>query len=86
MDIGNNPVNFGGVIGLDNSLDMKVVLPYTAQGDTVKTGQETAGKRITLSLKGTIDKPEIDFGRLLEDQLKEQLENRLRKELEGLFK
>jgi hypothetical protein len=68
MDIGDNPVNFKGVIGLDKSLDMTVTLPYTTRGRTARVGQETAGKRITLPLKGTIDKPELDLGKLLEEQ------------------
>ncbi len=86
MDIGDNPVNFKGVIGLDKSLDMTITLPYTAMGRTARLGRETIGKRITLPLKGTIDKPELDVGKLLEGQLKQQLEDQLRKGLEGLFK
>ncbi|MHC4285391.1 MAG: hypothetical protein ACYSWZ_20825, partial [Planctomycetota bacterium] len=30
LDVGDNPVNFKGVIGLDTRLDMMVTLPYTA--------------------------------------------------------
>jgi hypothetical protein len=86
MDIGDNPVNFKGVIGLDKSLDMTITLPYTAMGRTVRLGQETSGQRIKVPLKGTIDKPELDLGKLLESQLKQQLEDQLRKGLEGLFK
>ena len=86
MDIGDNPVNFKGVIGLDKSLNMTVTLPYTTQGRTARLGQETIGQRITLPLKGTIDKPGLDLGKLLEGQLRQQLENQLRKGLEELFK
>lgn len=86
MDIGDNPVNFKGVIGLDKSLDMTITLPYTAMGRTVRLGQETSGQRIKVPLKGTIDKPQLDVGKLLESQLKQQLEDQLRKGLEGLFK
>lgn len=32
-------------------------------------------------LRGTIDKPEIDLGKLLEGQLKEQLKERLKEHL-----
>ncbi len=82
MDVGDNPVVFGGVIGMDKSLDMTVTLPYTTSGRTVKVGEETAGERVTLSLKGTTDKPELDVGKLLQDQaIKKGLEL-----LEGLFK
>jgi len=86
MDVGDNPVNFKGVIGLDKSLDMTVTLPYTTDGRTVRLGGETIGQRITLPLKGTTDKPELDMGRLLEDQLKKQLEEALQKGLNELFK
>ncbi|MHC4425981.1 MAG: hypothetical protein ACYSYV_07795 [Planctomycetota bacterium] len=82
MDVGDNPVNFKGVIGLDKSLDMTVTLPYTADGRTARIGRETPGKRIRLALKGTVDKPELDMGKLLEDQVIEKgLEL-----LEGLLK
>ncbi|MFC1739802.1 hypothetical protein ACFL1G_12260, partial [Planctomycetota bacterium] len=73
IDIGDNPVNFKGVIGLDKSLDMSVTLPYTLEGSTARTGKEIIGDRITLPLKGTVDKPELDMGKLLEEQLKQKL-------------
>jgi hypothetical protein len=82
MDVGNNPVNFRGVIGLDKSLNMSVTLPYTDQGRTARTDKEAEGERISLPLKGTVDKPELDVGKLLEEQLK----RRLIKELEGVLK
>jgi hypothetical protein len=82
MDVGENPVNFGGVIGLDKSLNMSVTLPYTDEGKRVKVGEKVEGERISLPLKGTVDKPELDVDRLLEDQLK----RRLMKELEGVLK
>jgi len=85
MDVGDNPVNFRGTIGLDKSLDMTIVLPYTLEGRTARVSEKTVGKRISLPLKGTTDKPELDVGRLLEDQLKQQLEQRLHEALEGLF-
>jgi len=81
MDIGNNPVVFGGVIGLDKSLNMTVTLPYTTSGRTARVGKETEGVRISLPLKGTIDKPELDTRKLLEGQLKEQLMKELEKRL-----
>jgi len=86
MDVGDNPVNFKGVIGLDKSLDMTVTLPYTAGGRTIRIGQETSSQRIQVPLKGTVDKPELDLGKLLEGQLRQQLEEQLRKGLEDLFK
>ncbi len=86
MDVGDTPVNFKGVIGLDKSLDMTITLPYTTRGRTARLGRETSGQRIQVPLKGTIDKPELDLGKLLEGQLRQQLEDQLRKGLEELFK
>ena len=82
IDVGDNPINFKGVIGLDKSLDMTVTLPYTSEGRTVRIGRESAGRRITLPLKGTVDKPQLDTAKLLEGQLEEQL----RRGLESIFK
>jgi len=73
LDIGDNPVNFRGTIGLDKSLAMEVTLPYTFMGRTARVGEKTAGERITLPLKGTLDKPELDTGKLLEEQLKKEV-------------
>ena len=86
MDVGDNPVNFRGVIGLDKSLNMTVTLPYTTAGKTARIGKEVEGVRISLPLRGTVDKPELDLGKLLEEQLKQQLQERLMKELEGVLK
>jgi len=86
VDVGDNPFNFKGVIGLDKSLDMVITLPYTLDGRTVRVGEEKSGKRIAIPLKGTIDKPELDLGKLFGEQLRKQLEQQLLKGLEGLFK
>lgn len=86
VDVGENPINFGGVIGLDKSLDMTVTLPYTTQGKLVKVGQGYEGQRVSLPLKGTITKPQLDVNKMLQDQLKLQIEDQLRKGLEGLFR
>ena len=72
MDVGDNPVNFKGVIGLDKSLNMTVTLPYTYAGRTVRVGQADAGDRVSVPLKGRLDKPELDLGRLLQEQLLER--------------
>ncbi len=86
VDVGNNPVNFKGVIGLDKSLDMTVTLPYTTSGRTARVGRETAGDRITLPLKGTVTKPKLDTAKMLEQQLQKQLEEQLRKGLEEILR
>ncbi len=87
MDVGDSPINFKGVIGLDKSLNMTMTLPYTTKGETVKLGRETRGRRIILVLKGTLDKPQIDVSRALQEQLKQELEERIQERLlEGLDK
>jgi hypothetical protein len=86
MDVGDNPVNFEGVIGLDKSLNMTVTLPYTLEGKTARVGKKTRGTRVSLPLTGTLDNPQLDLGKLLEQQLKQQLEQKLREGLEELLK
>ena len=86
IDVGDNPINFKGAIGLDKSLDMTVTLPYTTAGKTARVGRETSGARITLPLKGTVDNPQLDTEKLIELQLKGQLEEQLRKGLGDIFK
>lgn len=86
IDIGDNPVNFKGVIGLDKSLNMTVTLPYTLKGRTARVDKETVGQRIPLPLRGTIEKPELNLDKLLEEQLRKQLEQELLKGFEKLFK
>ncbi|MFA5293571.1 MAG: hypothetical protein WC496_11120 [Phycisphaerae bacterium] len=68
MNLGGKSINFSGHIGLDKSMQMTITLPFTRNGQRVK-----------LPLKGTINKPEIDMGQLLQDQLKQELENQLQK-------
>ncbi|HUV67586.1 MAG TPA: hypothetical protein VMW24_27080, partial [Sedimentisphaerales bacterium] len=63
-----------------------VTLPYTSEGRTVRVGGQSAGQRIMLPLKGTVDAPKLDTGKLLEEQLKGQLEEQLRRGLESIFK
>ncbi len=86
VDIGDNPVNFSGTIGLDRTLDMKVTLPYTLAGTTVRIDKQTGAKRITLPLKGTIDHPELDVEKFLETQLRDTVEDIIRDQLEELLK
>ena len=86
VDVGDNPVNFKGTIGLDKSLDMTVTLPYTTEGRTARVGGATRGSRIVLPLKGTVDEPQLDTAKLLELQLKQQGEELLRRGLEEIFR
>jgi hypothetical protein len=75
MNFNDKVVNFSGKIGLDKSMQMNVTLPWTHNG-----------QRITLPLKGTVDKPQIDVGKLVEDQLQQELEKQIKKGLENIFK
>ncbi len=82
IDIGQNPVNFRGSIGLDGALNMTIVLPYTLEGRLVRVGQVQAADRIAVPLTGTLSKPQLNLQKLVELQLKGQIE----KGLEQLFK
>lgn len=87
IDVGDNPINFTGVIGTayDRRLDMTVLLPYTTEGATIKTGQESDKKRISLKLEGTVEEPKLDiadFGKqLLDEKMKEELDKVLGEEV-----
>jgi hypothetical protein len=82
IDIGQNPVNFRGSIGLDETLNMTIVLPYTLEGRLVRVGQVQAADRIAVPLTGTLSKPKLNLQKLVELQLQGQL----KRGLEELFK
>ena len=76
IDVGDNPLTFGGTIGLDQRLDMTVTLPWTLRGRTARVDREDrAGPRIQVALGGTITNPKLDLGRLLQDQIFRGLES-----------
>ena len=62
LDVGDNPINFKGAIGLDKNANMTVTLPYTMGGRTARVGKKT-DDRISLPLTGPIDKLELDTGK-----------------------
>ncbi len=75
IDVGNNPVNFQGAVGLVNKqLDMEVTLPYTLGGRTIRIGKQPKARRVSLNLKGTIDQPQLDTQDLLQNQIEGLLE------------
>ncbi|MHC4524212.1 MAG: AsmA family protein [Planctomycetota bacterium] len=84
IDVEDNPLNFRGRIGLDNSLAMDVTLPWTLEFENVKVGDRSTD-RFTLPIEGTLDRPRIDTGKLLEQQGRQLLEKELKKQLERLF-
>jgi len=74
IELGDNPLNFSGTIGLDGILDMQVLLPYTYEGRTARIGDEgRAGKRISVPLTGPLSAPQINLQKLLETQFQEQI-------------
>ncbi len=72
IDVGDNPLNFKGAIGLDNSLDMTVTLPYTSKGRTARVGRESEGSRIQLPITGNVNAPKLDTAKFLEQQAIQQ--------------
>lgn len=87
INVDRYPMNFKGSIGPNKILNMNVVTPYVLTSDlkfkTVKADERTTAERVTLPLKGTIDNPEIDMGKLIEQQapkiLWKLLEDQLKK-------
>lgn len=80
IDVGDNPVNFSGAIGLDERLDMTVLLPYTMEGRTVRVGdQGQESKRISVPLTGTLSAPQLNIQKLLETQILQGLEELFKK-------
>ena len=71
INVGDNPVNFSGAIGLDKSIDMEITLPYTFAGSTIKSG-EIATDRVSLPIEGTLDKPKINMQKLIEGEALKQ--------------
>ncbi|MCE5341526.1 MAG: hypothetical protein LLF92_10455 [Planctomycetaceae bacterium] len=71
MSFGGKTVTFSGQIGLDERVNMQVTVPY-----------QLSGQNLTVPLKGTLSKPEIDFGKLLQNELENQIKN----QLQNLFK
>jgi hypothetical protein len=82
IDVGDNPLNFRGSVGLNGALDLTIVLPYTIEGRTVRVGQAEAAQRIVVPLTGTISQPKLN----LQDLLKSQLQGQIQRGLEELFK
>lgn len=73
IDLGQNPVNFRGSIGLDGALNMTVVLPYTITGKLVRVGQPEMRDRIVVPLGGTVSKPQLNLQDLVKSQIEEQI-------------
>ncbi len=68
LDIGKNPVNFSGQVGPDRRLKLTMQLPWTMSGTSVRPDGRPAD-RITVPIRGTIQKPEVDWGKTLQMNL-----------------
>ncbi|MEJ5260212.1 MAG: hypothetical protein WHS88_08495 [Anaerohalosphaeraceae bacterium] len=65
VDVGKNPIVFSGQVGLDRRLRMEMKMPWTLSGQTVRSG-ESPSDQIVLPVRGTIDRPQVDWNRLLQ--------------------
>ncbi len=88
LNAGNNPFNSVGRINLINKSikGSLIITPYTP-GRTVNIGQEDTPGRIRVPLKGTYDKPELDFSGLLQQNIGSILEETIKDgkiDIEGL--
>ena len=88
LNAGNNPFNSVGRINLLNKSikGSLIITPYTP-GRTVNIGQEDTPGRIRVPLKGTYDKPELDFSGLLQENIGNILEETIKDgkiDIEGL--
>lgn len=85
VNVGNNPVNFAGSIGLNKQLDMTVELPYVIGSKTVRVGEKSSN-RMKLLIGGTLDKPELKVEKMIEQQVEQLIESEAQKLLEKLLK
>jgi hypothetical protein len=72
MDIGRTPINFSGSVPLDPDRqieEFRVTLPITAKGERIKVGEETGERKVSAYVKGTPRRPELDLGRVVQEQL-----------------
>ncbi len=85
IEVDRIPINFKGRIGVvDNSLNMDVRLPYTRDGSTVRVTDDTdLEKRISVPLKGTLSRPQIDVAGALRKGI---MEEGIRRGLDRLFR
>ncbi|TFG49809.1 MAG: hypothetical protein E4H40_02355 [Candidatus Brocadiia bacterium] len=85
INVDTYPMNFKGSIGPNNKLEMNVVTPYVFGSDmklkTVKADQAATEERLSLPLSGTIDKPNINMAKLVEQQAPKILWNILEEQL-----
>ena len=89
MEVGQYPLNFKARsinIGASKKMDVDVILPLTSERKLIKIGEATTAQRMTVPITGTVNKPAIDLNKLMESQLKQQLDNALQDVLKDVFK
>ena len=80
INVGDNPVNFGGKIDIiKETYNLKVTLPYTDDGETVHVG-EKVDNRISTVTKGRL-KDGLDFGKILGELGEQLLKGKLKRGL-----
>ncbi len=82
--INENPLVFKGKVGLNKSINMSVMVPFTWSGERIKQGTE-GGEGIEVPISGTVNKPELDMGKLLEQPIRDLLEKEIQKGLRDIF-
>lgn len=76
--------DFSGKIGLDESLNMSVALPWTITGDSIAPGEQSK-TAVRIPIGGTLKKPEFSTENLIRQQGEELIRDQIRRGLEGLF-
>lgn len=70
VDVDDKPFIFAGDIGITtDQLDLKVQLPFTTEGRTIKRGERERGRPLAGRVKGTVDEPELDLAQSVLDTL-----------------
>lgn len=65
LDVGKNPIVFSGQIGLERRMQLEMKMPWTLSGQSVRSGEDPTD-RIVLKVGGTIDKPQVDWSKVLQ--------------------
>jgi hypothetical protein len=84
INVGRNPVNFRGRIGLNNTIDMDVDLPYSYSGKTLRTDSDMSD-RVTLPIEGDLNNPGINASKLIEKNIEKLFEQEVQKQLQKIF-
>lgn len=85
INVGQSPVNFRGRIGLNNTIDMDVDLPYSYSGKALKTDSDMSN-RVTLPIDGNLNSPSINVSKLLEKNVEKLIDDEVQRQLEKIFK